>query len=211
MLKPFNRRPDPGMPARLTAHRNDENRSYEENHLEEWTARQPASLFGSHDVMILGSQNYAHMPQKIDLLFVDRRRQLYVVEIKVEPVAKNGGVVPYTIYQVQMKTYVDFVKTCLQLEDLGHDYERFSKESYGQPLDLLEQYTKKFGTRLGPRGPLWSTICEIYVAPQFDEYALRYIFVRSKADARNARLIFYKFYPLFKYIEFWEHHEEPEV
>ena len=64
-------------------HRNHCGFSYEENHLEEWIAREPSSLFGETPVLLLASQNYVHLRVKIDLLFVDIDCRLFPAELKV--------------------------------------------------------------------------------------------------------------------------------
>ena len=69
-------------------------RKYEENHLEEWIARQPKALFGDNRMLILASQNHAHLEEKIDLLFIDTCGHFHIVELKIVDVAQNGGVVP---------------------------------------------------------------------------------------------------------------------
>jgi hypothetical protein len=95
--------PDPGFRGRLVQHKNYRGFSYEENHLEEWIGREPSSLFGRTPVLLLASQNYVHLGVKIDLLFVDVDCRLFPTELKVVRVAKNGGIVPYDLFQRQMK------------------------------------------------------------------------------------------------------------
>src|SRR2546423_12415062 len=72
-----------GFRDRLVQYKNYRGFNYEENHLEEWIARQPSSLFGNKPVLLLASQNYIHLGAKIDLLFVDADCRLFATEIKV--------------------------------------------------------------------------------------------------------------------------------
>jgi hypothetical protein len=80
--------------GRMQKHKNARGRKYEENHLEEWIARQPKALFGDNRMLILASQNHAHLEEKIDLLFIDTCGHFHIVELKIVDVAQNGGVVP---------------------------------------------------------------------------------------------------------------------
>ena len=193
---------DPGFQNRLVHHRNYRGFSYEENHLEEWIAREPSTLFGETEVLLLVSQNYSHLRVKIDLLFVDGVCQLYPVELKVAPVAKNGGIVPYDLYERQMKPYVDFLRELGKITDLASNYLRFSKSFHGVERRIEHDFATCFEGRSCENIP--TTIYESYVAEQFDAYALEYFERRARDDERNVRLIQYKFFPKNNYLEFWE-------
>src|SRR5262249_23467622 len=72
---------------RLKAYRNWNGHSYAESHIEEWISRLPQALFPGEPIpCVVGSQNYAHLPEKIDLLLLDTRNRVHIVEIKAEQV-----------------------------------------------------------------------------------------------------------------------------
>jgi len=191
-----------GFPGRITQYKNYRGFSYEENHLEEWIARQPSALFGPEPVLLLASQNYVHLRVKIDLLFVDSSSNLYPVEIKVVRVAKNGGVVPYDLYERQMKPYVEFLKGVRHLRDLDPQYARFAAAFGGAAVQLDERFRTAFGH--SPTEKLDSPVREVYVAERFDTYAIDYFEHKSKEDRRSVRLVAYKFFPKDDYLEFWD-------
>ena len=168
--------------------------------MEEWIARQPTALFGSQPILLLDSQYYVHLRSKIDLLFVDAQCRLYPVELKVKPVAKNGGEVPYDLYQRQMKPYVDFLAGLEHLGDLDRKYLCFSARFNGQTTQLADDFTLKFGK---PCDGFSNEIEEIYVAEDFDPYAMEYFERESKKDRRRVHLIKYNFFPKTNQIEFW--------
>jgi hypothetical protein len=202
---------DPVLPDRLTQHANYRGFSYEENHLEEWIALQPSALFGPEPVLLLASQNYVHLPVKIDLLFVDASTRLCPVEIKVVRVAKNGGVVPYDLYERQMKPYVEFLEGVQHLGDLDPQYARFAVALGGEAVQLDERFRATFGHN--PTEKPASPIREIYVAEGFDAYAIDYFERKSEEDKRTVRLVAYKFFPNNNHLEFWnvfESSEEPK-
>jgi len=201
-------RSDPGFPSRLVHHKNYRGRSYEENHLEEWIAREPASLFGKSPVLLLASQNYIHLRAKIDLLFIDLKNRVFPVELKVVPVAKNGGVVPYDLYERQMRPYVEFLTGFRNIEQLEFEYSRFIKAFTGTSRTLAGDLTATLGRPSVNCPP--AEICEVYVAEGFDAYSLEYFERRSSEDGRNVRLISYKFFPSENYIEFLNMYETRE-
>jgi hypothetical protein len=168
--------------------------------LEEWIARQPAALFGSRPMLLLASQNYAYLRFKIDLLFIDAKCRLYPIELKAERVAKNGGVVPYDLYQRQVKPYVDFLKGLEHLSDLDRQYLRFSTLFNGHASHLADDFALKFGS------PPWDNftdrIDEVYVAEDFDTYAIEYFESESKKDGRRVHLIKCNFFPNTSQLEF---------
>jgi hypothetical protein len=197
-----------GLPGRITQYRNYRGFSYEENHLEEWIARQPSALFGPEPVLLLASQNYVHLRVKIDLLFVDSSSNLYPVEIRVVRVAKNGGVVPYDLYERQMRPYVEFLKGVQHLSDLDPQYARFAAAFGDTAPQLTEQFRMIFG--LPAADNLRSPIREVYVAEGFDPYAIEYFERKSKEDSRSVRLVEYKFFPEKHYLEFWDVYQSSE-
>lgn len=183
---------------RLQNHRDGLRRYFEENHLEEWVARCPRSIFPYEDVHIIASQNYAHLPKKVDILYVSDSGEFFVAEVKTERVAQNAGVVPYSIYS-QMKGYVDFLLTD-QLVGYPHSfakhYSKFSERFFGvsQPLPEVSRETQQEEIRL----------TEVYLTEGYDSYALGYLSERSAIDRRTVRLLYYSFYPSDRHIEFWE-------
>ena len=208
-LAPCDPRTDPGVQGCMVHHRNYRGFSYEENHLEEWIARDPSALFGETEVLLLASQNYRHLRVKIDLLFVDGMCQLYPVELKVEPIAKNGGVVPYDLYERQMKPYVKFLLELGKVTDLASNYLRFSKSFHGAERQIAHDFATCFEGKSCEKQP--TTICETYVAEQFDAYALEYFERNARDDQRNIRLVQYKFFPTNDYLEFWEIYRSEEI
>jgi hypothetical protein len=50
LLRPSASLEDPGVAERLVIHKNYRGFAYEENHVEEWIARQPSALFGDTPV-----------------------------------------------------------------------------------------------------------------------------------------------------------------
>jgi hypothetical protein len=198
---------DPGIASCLTRHNNSLGFSYEENHLEEWIARQPSALFGATPVLLLVSQNYRHLGVKIDLLFVDAKCRMYPVELKVVRVAKNGGVVPYDLYERQMKPYVEFLNATRHLGDLDRQYVSFTARFNGAASHLVDDFAAKFGQL---PCDATSPILEVYVAEDFDTYALEYFSDKSSKDGRSVRLVSYKFFPKDRYIEFWNVYQTPE-
>ncbi len=200
--------PDAGFPDRLVQHKNYRGFSYEENHLEEWIARQPSSLFGGTPVLLLASQNYVHLRAKIDLLFVDMGCRLFPTELKVVRVAKNGGIVPYDPYERQMKPYAEYLKDIPDLNAFNSQCVRFTTAFNGAPSTVAEAFTATFGGP--PSDTLAFPVCEIYVAEEFDAYALDYFASHSTEQKRVVRLISYKFFPTQNYIEFWKVYETPQ-
>lgn len=199
--------PDPGFRGRLVQHKNYRGFSYEENHLEEWIGREPSSLFGRTPVLLLASQNYVHLGVKIDLLFVDVDCRLFPTELKVVRVAKNGGIVPYDLFQRQMKPYKEYLEHIPSLRQFDSQYVRFATVFSGTPCKVAEAFAAQFGCP--PRETLTSPVCEIYVAEEFDAYALDYFARHSTEEMRIARLISYRFFPKQNYIEFWKVYDTP--
>jgi len=198
---------DPGFADRLVQHKNYRGFSFEENHLEEWIARQPSALFGPVPILLLASQNYIHLRVKIDLLFSDANCRMYPVEVKVVRVGRNGGVVPYDLYERQMNPYVEFLKQIRCLGDLDPQYVRFATLFDGAPTHLSDDFVRKFGRP--PCESVNSQVHEVYVAQEFDEYALEYFTRRSNQDGRTVQLVSYKFFPQNNYIEFWSVYQTP--
>lgn len=200
--------PEAGFPERLVQHKNYHGFSYEENHLEEWIACQPSSLFGGTPILLLASQNYVYLRAKIDLLFVDVDCRLYPTELKVKNVARNGGIVPYDLFERQMKSYTEYLKDYPHLSAFDSQYARFTAVFNGAPSTVTEDFTAKFGRP--PSDKLAFPVCEIFVAEGFDAYALDYFARHSAEKKRTVRLISYKFFPTQNYIEFWKIYETPQ-
>ncbi len=197
--------PDPGFRDRLAQNKNYRGLNYEENHLEEWIGREPSSLFGRTAVLLLASQNYVHLGVKIDLLFVDVDCRLFPTELKVVRVARNGGIVPYDLFQRQMKPYKEYLEHIPHLSEFDSQYVRFATAFNGAPCNVAEAFTAQFGSP--PHDTLTSPVCEIYVAEEFDAYALDYFARHSTEEMRAVRLISYRFFPKQNYIEFWKVYE----
>src|SRR5262249_12321811 len=129
---------NPGLQGRLKQRKNCNGFTAEENHLEEWIAREPSALFAGTPVLLLVSQNYVHLRQKIDLLFMDARCRLYPVELKITRAAKSGGVVPYDLYERQMKPYLHYLEQASSLSGINPRYSEFSKLFNGVSSIILE-------------------------------------------------------------------------
>ena len=158
--------------------------------------------------MLLASQNYVYLRAKIDLLFVDVACRLFPTELKVEKVARNGGIVPYDLFERQMKPYTEYLKDVPDLSAFDSQYVRFTTLFNGAPSTVAEAFTAKFGCP--PSDTLAFPVCEIYVTEGFDAYALDYFARRSTEQKRSVRLISYKFVPEPNYIEFWKVYETPQ-
>ena len=179
-------------------------RTYEENDLEEWIARRPASIFPDDGVEIIASQNYAHMIVKVDLLFLGPAPAFFVVEVKNCDVRRNGGVVPYDIYNRQMGSYLDFLRPYLDGYPDSHQnyYERFSRKFYGSPRSLPAP-----AHDIRQQAP---HIIEVYLASGYDDYAIDYILTQAQHDNRQARLVFYRFFAAERLISFHEINPAPD-
>ena len=199
-LVPTERREQPGGGCCLRSCKNAIDRKYEENHLEEWVARSPAAVF-TVPAMLLASQNYVFLPERVDLLFMSSDQVFQVVEAKIKGVQQNGGVVPDEIYG-QMGRYVEFLTRHGRDFPGGmeSDYGRFSDKFYGARHVLTDDLIQAFGTV--PTGPL--AIQEVYLAERFDGYAVDRLSTWAARDGRRVRLVYYRFYPRDQYIEFWE-------
>jgi len=142
---------------------------------------------GATEVLLRVSQNYCHLPVKIDLLFVDAKCCMYPVELKVVRIAKNGGVVPYDLYERQMKPYVEFLNATRHLGGLDRQYVSFTKRFNGAASRLVDDFAAKFSRQ--PCDNAASPIREIYVAEDFDTYALECFSGKSSTDGRSVRLV----------------------
>ncbi len=179
-------------------------RTYEENDLEEWIARRPASLVPTDAVVIIASQNYAHMRVKVDLLFLGPAPVFFVVEVKNRDVRRNGGIVPYDIYNRQVGSYLATLRPYLARYPDSHQdyYGRFSRKFYGSPRSLPTS-----AHDIGQQVP---HIIEVYVASGYDDYAIDYILTQAQHDHRRARLVFYRFVAAERLISFHEIHPAPD-
>jgi len=191
--------------ARITDYANNRGRFYEENHLEEWVAWCPQSIFPDDRVLVLASQNYAHLPEKIDLLVLDPAWRFSVVEAKIGNVAKSGGTPAYQIHMNQMRRYVDFLRSYLHPFPgrLTQYYRRFSERFHGQPRLLEEDLQRTFGADfLGPQRT--NPFQEVYLAHNFDDHAVRYFKSQTVTPLDSIRLVYFRFDPADAYIEFRE-------
>jgi hypothetical protein len=192
--------------AKLTDYRNWNGHWYAEDHIEEWVSRSPQALFPDRTIHVLASQNYAHLPEKIDLLFVDGYHHLHVLELKAEPVASNRGVPPDQI-RGQMNRYLEFLQR-EQLpvaESFTSYYAEFSRRFLGCPHDLMTDLQQTFGEGF----PSTSLIlCPTFLAEGYDNYAVDYFRTCQQQIDQSFRLIYYRFYvcPIAErhFIEFWE-------
>jgi hypothetical protein len=66
----------------VKAYRNWNGHWYAESHIEEWIARHPEAILPNKKSIVWASQNYVHLPEKIDLLLEDSERRLFIIEIK---------------------------------------------------------------------------------------------------------------------------------
>jgi hypothetical protein len=191
--------------ARITDYTNSQGRFYEENHLEEWVAWCPQAVFPGERVLVLASQNYAHLPEKIDLLMVNPTWRFSVVEAKSKDVAKNGGTPAYQIHMSQMRRYVAFLRQYLQPFPgrLAGYYRRFSERFYGQPRRLEEVLQREFGAGfLSGNGE--NRFQEVYLAHNFDDHAVDYFKSQTVTPVGSIRLVYFRFDPADAYIEFRE-------
>jgi hypothetical protein len=174
--------------------------------LEEWVARRPDALFPGRRIHVLASQNYAHLPEKIDLLVVDGQHCFHVIEMKITSVAENAGLAPYQIHEKQMKRYVRFLGWYLPPfpESLRPYYAKFSQRFYGSPRSLDEDLTAKFGDGYCRTAISEPVIRQMYLAEGFDDYAVRYFQTQPEALDGGIRLAYYRFFPEDAYLEFWE-------
>jgi hypothetical protein len=193
----------------LKEHRNWNGHSYAESHIEEWVSRCPQALFPGRRGHVLASQNYAHLPEKIDLLFLDDRHQFHIFELKAEPVASNRGVTPDQI-QGQMNRYVDFLRR-QQLPlpaSFREYYAKFSRQFLGSPHDLTTDLRHIFGEAYlhVPRASL--VLCRTFLTEAYDNSAVDYFSARQQQGDGPIRLVYYRFYCCAEvqrhFIEFWE-------
>lgn len=208
MLRTCSKNDNLGVFSRLKLCKNKEERFYEENHLEEWISREPSSIFQDQKVMIVASQNYVFLQERIDILFLNQNCEFVIVELKVEPVVRTGVVTPYKIYDEQMEKYVKYVQRASVFQRFHRYYSRFSAKFYGSTRNLYDQINDVLAGHVQGNTAVSARIHEVYVSELFDEYAVDYILDKGRQDGRNVRLIRYKFYPQSidqnDYIEFWE-------
>ena len=205
-LMPCERRSDPiECWGRITDYTNSQGRFYEENHLEEWVSWCPQAIFPGERILVLASQNYAHLPEKIDLLAINMKWLFSVVEAKIKDVAKNGGTPAYQIHMSQMRRYVEFLRSYLQPFPgrLGRYYERFSERFHLQRRKLEEDLGATFGNDF-LRGQPGTIFQEVYLAHNFDVHAIDYFRSQTITPLNLIRLVYFRFDPADAYIEFRE-------
>lgn len=205
-LAAFDGPPPAVLPARLKDYRNWNTHSYAESHVEEWVSRHPAALYPGQAVLVLASQNYARLGEKIDLLLLDGGWRFHVLELKAERVASNRGVTPDQI-QKQMTRYVDFLRVELPgfPASLSGYYAQFTTEFLGSPLDLTESLRREFGEAfLPPSKP--PVLCRTFLTEGYDDAAVDHFRARQRHEDGPIRLVYFRFYPDPEghRIEFWE-------
>ena len=189
--------------------RNWKGHSYAESHIEEWLSRSPTVLFPGRAVHVLASQNYAHLEEKIDLLFLDDRHQFHVFELKTERVASNRGVTPDQIWG-QMNRYVDFLRReLLPFPASFRDYyAQFSKQFLGAPHDLTIDLREIFGEAYFFVPNISPILCRTFLTEGYDDHAVDFFRDRQQQGDGPIRLMYYRFYLCTRterhYIEFWE-------
>jgi hypothetical protein len=201
--------PSTGFSAKLKKCRNWNGHWYAEDHVEEWVSRCPQALFPGRRVHVLASQNYAHLPEKIDLLFLDNRHQFHVVEVKAEPVASNGGITPDEI-SGQMNRYVDFLRMELLPfpASFTNYYTHFTRKFLGSPQDLSTDLRQTFGEPFFLIPSTSPVLRQTFLTEGYDADAVDYFKARQRLGSGPIRLIYYKFYLEAgtdrHRIEFWE-------
>ena len=192
-------------PLRLKDFRNWNGHWYAESHVEEWVSHCPEALFRSQAVQVIGSQNYAHLPEKIDLLFLDAKQQFHIVEVKAERVASNRGLAPDRIW-AQMNRYVDFIRNEVLPYPATHEkyYVQFAAQFLGSCHDMLDHVRSSF-TKTFPIGS--AAIVRTFITEGYDDDAVSYF--RNRQNDEPTRLIYYRFYRCTgeierHCIEFWE-------
>ncbi len=196
--------------ARLKDSRNWNGHSYAESHIEEWVSRSPEALFPGRRVCVLGSQNYAHLGEKIDLLCLEEGHQFHVLELKAERVAGNRGVPPDHIWG-QMNRYVDFARRELVAfpTSLTSYYAQFSEQFLGTRHDLTTDLQQTFGDAFFSVSSSTSRVlCRTFLTEGYDDYAVDYFRARQQHRDGPVRLLYYRFCPYSgtdrHRIEFWE-------
>jgi len=195
--------------AKLKDCRNWKGHWYAESHVEEWVSRSPRTLFPGRAVHVLASQNYAHLAEKIDLLFVDDHKQFHVVELKAERVASNRGVTPDQIWG-QMNRYIDFLRMELPPFPVSFRsyYGQFSRQFLGSAHDLSTDLHQIFGEVFFPAASTSPTFCRTFLTEGYDDDALDFFRARQQQGDGPIRLMYYRFYfhpgTDRHSIEFWE-------
>ena len=198
-LTPVAAAPRTDRPASMREHKNGRQRFYEENFLEEWVARSPESIFPQSFVQVIASQNYCHLPKKIDLLFAGCEGGFFVVEVKIDRVSQDGPETPWQI-QHQMHRYVDFLDTYLAdyPKSFAGDYARFATRFFGSPrtLPTVSQGIIDSGDFL----------TRVYLTAGYDPYSVNFLANEGAKRHYKVRLVYYRFFPIRPHhvIEFWE-------
>jgi len=183
---------------------------YAESHIEEWVSRSPKMLFPGRAVHVLASQNYAHLGEKIDLLFVDDHQHFHVVEVKAERVASNGGIPADQIWG-QMNRYVDFLQMELPPFPMSfrNYYGHFSSRFLGSVHDLSTDLQHIFGETFSRAvGTAPTTFFRTFLTEGYDDDAIDFFRARQQKGDGPIRLMYYRFYfhpgTERHSIEFWE-------
>ena len=192
-LRAFDGSP-PRLDTRLKECRNWNGHWYAEAHVEEWVSRCPQALFPGRTVHVVASQNYAHLPENIDLLLLDDRHQLHVLELKAEHIASTCGVPPGRIRR-QMSRYVDFLQTERQPFPASFTdyYAGFSSRFLGSPHDLLEDLRQTFDESFFSVSHTSLELCPTFLTEGYDDDAVDY-FKDLHHQGQPIRLMYYRFY-----------------
>ena len=195
-----------GIPHRsLKAHRNWNGHWYAESHVEEWIARHPEAIFRNKKPIVRASQNYVHLPEKIDLLLEDSERRLFIIEIKAVSVGRRNGIAPDQI-RSQMRRYVTFLNSLiLPGESMLAMYSVKFRKTF--KTDSTEDYFQ------GVEWPLTSasvepSISQMFLTEGYDDYAVRSLLDPSATRDTSVRLVYFRFYcdpeERRHFVEFWE-------
>ena len=199
--------PSASFSAKLKNFRNWNGHWYAEDHVEEWVSRSPQALFPGRTVHVLASQNYAHLQEKIDLLFLDDRQELHVLEVKAEHVASNRGVPPDQIWG-QMNRYVGFLRSerLPFPTSLENYYSEFSTRFVGSPHELASDLQQTFGQAFSPVSTASLVVRRTFLTEGYDDYAVDYFRACQQRGDGPIRLLYYRFCPEVDrhWIQFWE-------
>jgi hypothetical protein len=199
----------PRLGAKLKEFRNWNGHWYAEDHIEEWVSRSPQALLPGRTIHVVASQNYAHLPEKIDLMLLDDRHQLHVLELKAEQVASNRGMPPARV-QRQMNRYVDFLQREKQPfpASFANYYDKFSRRFLGSPHDLLTDLRQTFDEAFFSVPCTSLVLCPTFLTEGYDDRAVDYFRACHLQGGPPIRLIYYRFFCCpgldRHFIEFWE-------
>jgi hypothetical protein len=189
----------------LKAYRNWNGHWYAESHVEEWIARHPEAIFPNQKLIVRASQNYIHLPKKIDLLLEDSERRLFIIEIKAASGGRRNGIAPDQI-RSQMRRYVTFLNTLILPGGLPlATYSvKFSKIVM---TDSTEDYLHSVEWPLNS-APVGPPISQIFLTEGYDAYAVNSLLDSNATRDFPVRLLYFRFYcdseERRHFVEFWE-------